>query len=109
MNIGGDWRYVTKEDIASFGGSEKRKQAWDIRTGWLGQFVFNNFNITHIQHGHTLFSHADMHPDWARKGVNTMNTLANDALWNKQYKAPIFTTDGTTSIVMFIVRLASAL
>ncbi|KAK3821457.1 MAG: Metallo-dependent phosphatase-like protein [Benniella sp.] len=94
MNIGGDLRYVTKEDIASFGGSEKRKQAWDIRTGWLGQFVFNNFNISHIQHGHTLFSHADMHPDWASKGIDTMNTLAHDALWNKQYKAPIFTTDG---------------
>ncbi|KAF9363277.1 hypothetical protein BGX34_004493 [Mortierella sp. NVP85] len=94
MNIGGDLRYVTKEDIASFGGSEKRKQAWDIRTGWLGQFVFNNFNISHIQHGHTLFSHADMHPDWASKGIDAMNTLAHDALWNKQYKAPIFTTDG---------------
>ncbi|KAG0243993.1 Metallo-dependent phosphatase-like protein [Mortierella sp. GBAus27b] len=94
MNIGGDLRYVTPEEIETFGGSEKRKQAWDIRTGWLGQFVFNDFNITHIQHGHTLFSHADMHPDWASKGIDAMNKLAHDALWDKQYKAPIFTTDG---------------
>ncbi|KAI1306765.1 hypothetical protein EDD11_004663 [Mortierella claussenii] len=94
MNIGGDWRYVTQEDIDSFGGSKKRKAAWDIRTGWLGQFVFNNFNISHIQHGHTVFSHADMHPDWARLGVDKLNSLAHDALSRGDYKAPIFTTDG---------------
>ncbi|KAF9954386.1 hypothetical protein BGZ65_004056 [Modicella reniformis] len=35
-----------------------------------------------------------MHPDWARKGVDTMNVLAHDALWNREYKAPIFTTNG---------------
>ncbi|KAF9433769.1 hypothetical protein BGZ76_009007 [Entomortierella beljakovae] len=94
MNIGGDLRYVTQEDIDSFGGLEKRKAAWDIRTGWLGQFIFNNFNITHIQHGHTAFSHADMHPDWARIGADGLNQLAHQALWDGQYKAPIFTTYG---------------
>ncbi|KAF9578127.1 hypothetical protein BGW38_006239, partial [Lunasporangiospora selenospora] len=94
MNIGGDLRYVTKEDTASFGGATKRKQAWDIRTGWLGKFVYNNFNITHIQHGHTVFSHGDMHPDWARLGVDELNTMARDSLWKGDYKAPIFRTPG---------------
>ncbi|KAF9898088.1 hypothetical protein BX616_004509 [Lobosporangium transversale] len=94
MNIAGDWRYVTQEDIDSFGGSAKRKAAWDIRTGWLGQFVFNSFNISHIQHGHTLFSHADMHPDWARLGVDTLNQQAHDALSKGKYDAPIFKTNG---------------
>ncbi|KAG0247629.1 hypothetical protein BG011_001142 [Mortierella polycephala] len=94
MNIGGDWRYVTKEDIASFGGKEERKAAWDIHSGWLGKFVFNNFNIAHIQHGHTVFSHGDMHPDWARHGVETLNTMAHDSLSKGEYTAPIFRTPG---------------
>ena len=55
MNMGGDLRYVTKEDIASFGGSAKRKAAWDVKSGWIGQFVSQNFKITHIQNGHTVF------------------------------------------------------
>ncbi|KAF9964822.1 hypothetical protein BGZ70_005855 [Mortierella alpina] len=94
MNIGGDWRYVTSEDIASFGGKTKRKAAWDIKTGWLGKFVYSNFNITHVQHGHTVFSHGDMHPDWAKLGVDKLNTMAREALWKGDYKAPIFRTPG---------------
>ncbi|KAG0212770.1 hypothetical protein BGX28_005617 [Mortierella sp. GBA30] len=94
MNIGGDWRYVTDEEIKTFGGKTKRKEAWNIKTGWLGKFVYNNFNITHIQHGHTVFSHGDMHPDWAKLGVDTLNSMARDALWNGDYKAPIFKTPG---------------
>ncbi|KAF9102824.1 hypothetical protein BGX27_010850 [Mortierella sp. AM989] len=94
MNIGGDLRYVTQEDINSFGGLKKRKAAWDIRTGWLGKFVYNNFNITHIQHGHTAFSHGDMHPDWARVGVDAMNTMAQKAIWDGKFDAPILKTTG---------------
>ncbi|KAF9924465.1 hypothetical protein FBU30_005563 [Linnemannia zychae] len=94
MNLSGDLRYVTKEDTASFGGAAARKAAWDMQTGWIGKFVYNSFNITHIQNGHTLFSHADMSIEWAQKGVDQMNALAHKVLQGKKFKEPIFTTYG---------------
>ncbi|KAF9970384.1 hypothetical protein BGZ73_006916 [Actinomortierella ambigua] len=94
MNIGNDLRYVTEEDFASFGGREARRQAFDIRTGWLGQQIYGNFNLTYIHRGHTVFSHGDMNPIWAQTGIDKMNSVAREALWNKDYSAPIFRTMG---------------
>jgi len=36
MNAMGDWRYVTDKDIATFGGSQQRRDAL-TPDGWLGQ------------------------------------------------------------------------
>ncbi|KAF9165127.1 hypothetical protein DFQ26_000571 [Actinomortierella ambigua] len=94
MNIGHDLRYVTEEDYASFGGREARRQAFDIQTGWLGQQIYANFNLTYIHNGHTVLSHGDMHPAWAGAGIDKMNHVAREALWNKDYHAPIFRTMG---------------
>lgn len=44
MNALGDWRYVTKEDIASFGGERQRRIA--LSTGWIGQTWRTNYSIT---------------------------------------------------------------
>ncbi|TKA55979.1 hypothetical protein B0A53_01681 [Rhodotorula sp. CCFEE 5036] len=44
MNSLGDWRYVTKEDIASFGGERNRREAFS--TGWIGQEFRTNYSIT---------------------------------------------------------------
>ncbi|GAA5850062.1 hypothetical protein JCM9279_004898 [Rhodotorula babjevae] len=57
MNYLGDWRYVTKEDIASFGGERNRREA--LLTGWIGQEWRSNYSITarvpylvdHFPHG----------------------------------------------------------
>ncbi|KAF9140827.1 hypothetical protein BG015_001506 [Linnemannia schmuckeri] len=98
MNLGGDLRYVTEEDYASFGGRQKRKEAWDVKTGWLGQQIYNNFNITHIQNGHTVFTHGDMEPEWARLGVDTLNLLSREAIWRSDFRhAPIFQGSGNRS------------
>ncbi|KAF9908937.1 hypothetical protein EC991_009237 [Linnemannia zychae] len=94
MNLQGDLRYVTEEEIATFGGPDARKAAWDMQSGWLGSFVYNNFNISHIQNGHTMFSHADMSIEWATKGVDQMNLMAHQALTDKLFKEPIFKTYG---------------
>lgn len=94
MNLQGDLRYVTEDEIATFGGPEARKAAWDMQTGWLGSFVYNSFNISHIQNGHTMFSHADMSIEWATKGVDQMNFMAHQALGEKLFKEPIFKTYG---------------
>ncbi|KAF9183196.1 hypothetical protein BGZ50_004388 [Haplosporangium sp. Z 11] len=98
MNLGQDLRYVTEEDYESFGGREKRKQAWNVRTGWLGKMIYKNFNITHIQNGHTVFTHGDMEPEWARLGSDTMNHLAQEAIWYSNYQAPIFRGTGKCPI-----------
>src|SRR5690554_3761991 len=94
MNLGEALRYVTEEDYESFGGREKRRQAWSVRTGWLGKMIFKDFNITHIQNGHTIFTHGDMEPEWARHGSETMNHLAREAIWHSNYQAPIFRGTG---------------
>ncbi|KAF9318041.1 hypothetical protein BG003_011910 [Podila horticola] len=94
MNMGGDLRYVTKEDTASFGGASKRKAAWNVKSGWIGQFVSQNFKITHIQNGHTVFSHGDQHVDWAKLGVDTLNEMSYDNIMAGKFKEPIFKTPG---------------
>jgi hypothetical protein len=95
MNLGGDLRYVTEEDYVSFGGRMKRKEAWDVKTGWLGKQIYDNFNITHIQNGHTVFSHGDMEPEWARLGAETLNLLSREAIWKGDFRhAPIFQGTG---------------
>ncbi len=38
MNMMDDLRYVTKEDFASFGGHEKRREAWD-KDGFIGKYL----------------------------------------------------------------------
>ena len=44
MNAMGDWRYVTPEDIATFGGERQRRAA--MTTGWIGQTWRANYSIT---------------------------------------------------------------
>lgn len=44
MNAMGDWRYVTPEDIATFGGERQRRLA--LSSGWIGQTWRSNYSIT---------------------------------------------------------------
>lgn len=41
----GDWRYVTEEDIQSFGGADARRQAMSA-DGWIGKTWSSNYSIT---------------------------------------------------------------
>ena len=46
MNLLGDWRYVTKEDIATFGGEERRRHAMSA-DGWIGKsWGGENYSVT---------------------------------------------------------------
>ncbi|AAW45082.1 hypothetical protein CNBL2140 [Cryptococcus deneoformans B-3501A] len=45
MNAIGDWRYVTKGDIARFGGTKSRQHALSAE-GWLGQEWLANYSTT---------------------------------------------------------------
>lgn len=66
MNMMEDLRYVDPGDTDSFGGEEKRKEAWS-KDGWLGQYL-RSLNIT-VQVDETVFVHGGIHPDWAKFGV----------------------------------------
>ena len=54
MNVNNDLRYVSQGDYDSFGGSEKRKQAWS-QNGWLGKYI-RKLKITAWVNG-TVFFH----------------------------------------------------
>ena len=43
MNLMGDWRYVSKEDVQDFGGLEKRKEAFSKEGIWREWFLTHGF------------------------------------------------------------------
>ncbi|KAI8455468.1 Metallo-dependent phosphatase-like protein [Phakopsora pachyrhizi] len=45
MNALDDWRYVTKEDIESFGGKESRRRAMSSN-GWIGKDWLKNYSVS---------------------------------------------------------------
>ncbi|GAA96753.1 uncharacterized protein L969DRAFT_97102 [Mixia osmundae IAM 14324] len=58
MNAMGDWRYVTKEDIESFGGERNRRRAMSSR-GWIGQNWLANYTFTaRVQYNLDFKGHA---------------------------------------------------
>ncbi|GAA5888691.1 hypothetical protein JCM6882_009052 [Rhodosporidiobolus microsporus] len=68
MNALGDWRYVTKEDIASFGGERNRREA--MLTGWIGQEWRANYSITaRVPFLHTNFPPGVPMPSFPRTPV----------------------------------------
>ncbi|EGG06288.1 uncharacterized protein MELLADRAFT_74879 [Melampsora larici-populina 98AG31] len=45
MNALGDWRYVTEEDIETFGGKKNRRKLMSSE-GWIGESWLKNYNTT---------------------------------------------------------------
>ncbi|KAJ9106358.1 hypothetical protein QFC21_001504 [Naganishia friedmannii] len=70
MNALGDWRYVTKPDIETFGSLEERQDAMSDQ-GWLGQEWLANYTVTarvpltpyDSPSRHLAFSHGSLRPD----------------------------------------------
>lgn len=77
MNLMLDWRFVTPEDIDSFGGQEAREEAWD-KNGWLGSYI-RKLPICAWVNG-TVFFHGGANPKWAALGVDGLNKLTHDGL-----------------------------
>lgn len=44
MNALGDWRYVTEDDIETFGGRQNRRQVMSS-AGWIGQTWLTNYSV----------------------------------------------------------------
>ncbi|KAJ9050119.1 hypothetical protein DSO57_1017456 [Entomophthora muscae] len=84
MNLEEDYRYVTDQEIDSFGGKEARAEAFS-RDGWLGQYL-RSLNTTH-QIGNTVFVHGGITSDWAGLGVDGINRESSNYLMNDSNKA----------------------
>ncbi|KAJ9477816.1 Serine-threonine protein phosphatase [Pseudozyma hubeiensis] len=94
MNALGDWRYITKGDVDSFGGVEKRRAAMSA-TGWIGQEWLNNYNVTHtislLPESHPQlpanytpprisFVHGGITPEYASFGIDYINSVGKSFL-----------------------------
>ncbi|TPX71483.1 hypothetical protein SpCBS45565_g01167 [Spizellomyces sp. 'palustris'] len=95
MNMMEDYRYVTPEDIESFGGLEQRKRIWG-RDGWLGKYL-RTWDVVADVNG-TIFLHGGLHPKWAHHGIPSLNTESQTYLQtlppSELYHVPLFGGDG---------------
>lgn len=76
MNLQGDWRYVSPEDLAGYGGEAARKAAFSSGTDatWLRGLDA----VARV--GDTVFVHGGVDARWARHGVAGLNALVHRAL-----------------------------
>ncbi|EPQ26934.1 uncharacterized protein PFL1_05568 [Pseudozyma flocculosa PF-1] len=94
MNALGDWRYVTKGDIESFGGAAARRTAMSTQ-GWIGQEWLRDYNVTTtvpllppdhpgLPKGYTppsaSFVHGGITPAYAERGIDEINRIAKSLL-----------------------------
>lgn len=83
MNMQNDYRFVTPEDIASFGGLEARKKAWS-KTGWIGSYLRELGVAAWVQDVQgelgTVFFHGGANNHWASTSIDGMNQKAKDLL-----------------------------
>ncbi len=97
MNLTGDWRYVSPEDLAGYGGEAARKAAY-TPTGEDGRWLVERDAVARV--GDTVFAHGGVDARWARVGVRGLNASVRAAvlgqgpkdvlgpdgpLWNRAY------------------------
>ncbi|HJN75482.1 MAG TPA: metallophosphoesterase [Myxococcota bacterium] len=72
MNLTGDWRYVSEDDLAGFGGAEARKAAFGADAelgGWM-----RGLDIVAVVE-RVAFAHGGVTPEYAKLGVDAINGL----------------------------------
>ncbi len=72
MNLLGDWRYVSPEDVAGFGSVEARRAAF-APDGPLGARLLASPMVLALDR--VVYAHGGVSPDYARLGVEALNTL----------------------------------
>lgn len=77
MNIQGDWRYVSPQDVAGFGSVQARKTAFSP-DGELGQWLRNRDVVAQV--GDTVFVHGGLSTEWTTLGLDAVNNAARAAL-----------------------------
>ena len=83
----GEYSYVTKEDIETFGGEQIRRKAFS-KDGWLGKYL-RGLKMTCIIDG-TVFVHGGyqifnfrISPEWTQKGLDFLNDETKNSLTTK--------------------------
>ncbi|CAB4424112.1 unnamed protein product [Rhizophagus irregularis] len=74
MNLQLDWRYVTPEDINTFGSKKDRIAAFSSK-GYIGKSFRSSFQVVAIVEQDTLFVHGGVNLQWANKGIEKINQL----------------------------------
>ena len=97
MNVRGDWRYVSDEDVAGYGGEGPRRAAFGS-TGEDGAWLRARDTVAKV--GDSVFAHGGVSAAWASTGVDAINAAVRagmDAmeppavlgpdgpLWNRAY------------------------
>lgn len=97
MNLMGDWRYVSPEDLAGYGGEAARRAAF-APDGPEGAWVLAHDVVAQVDG--TVFVHGGIDARWAAYGVRGLNAMARAAmtrqgppevlgddgpLWNRAY------------------------
>jgi hypothetical protein len=77
MNMLGDWRYVSPEDLNSYGGEEARKVAFSS-TGEDGSWLRSLDGVAKV--GSTVFAHGGIDARWAKVGIPGINQQIHEAL-----------------------------
>lgn len=77
MNLVGDWRYVYPTEIETFGGIEKRKEAFH-QTGFIGSYL-TLLNMT-TKVGSTVFCHGGITPQFSKNGIDWINDITHESI-----------------------------
>lgn len=77
MNLTGDWRYVSPEDLAGFGGEDARRAALSAGAP-LGDWL-RSLPIT-ARVGDTVYAHGGVTEGYARLGLTALNQAAQGGL-----------------------------
>ncbi|GBB92324.1 hypothetical protein RclHR1_00020027 [Rhizophagus clarus] len=92
MNLQLDWRYVTPEDIKTFGSKSDRIAAFSSK-GYIGKLFRSFYQVVAIVERDTLFVHGGVNLQWANIGIEKINKLGaslvekcTDALSDKKQK-----------------------
>jgi len=81
MNLQGDWRYVSPEDVAGFGGQANRALAFSKR-GEYGRFLSKLPLVVKVDD--TIFVHGGVTPEFAALGIDGINTRARQHYFDRQ-------------------------
>ena len=90
MNLLGDWRYVSPEDLAGYGGEAARTAAW-APEGHDGAWTLGHDIVAQVDG--TIFAHGGVDAHWATFGVRGLNALAGAAM-RKQGPPEVLGSDG---------------
>ncbi|KAG0376115.1 hypothetical protein BGX24_008264 [Mortierella sp. AD032] len=93
-NLAGHYQYVSKEDLYSFKSKRIRVEAWKIRTGWIGRFVFKTFKAAYVHNKHTFFSNGDVNAFYAKLGAEGISNHAREALFRNRFTSTLFGKNG---------------